>query len=327
MGIGRTVLLLSFACSYVAAGRQGYVGGARCGACHAAIASSYRLSGMARSFARAQGSLPDLDANGRAAFYHAASRRWYTLERRGSTLYLRRHQVGFEGKETNVLEASVDYVLGSGNHARALVHRTPDGRLIQLPVAWYAEDGTWAMAPGYDRPDHSGFRRAIDSECLFCHNAYPRETASRREMPEGIDCERCHGPGEEHIRAVEAGLPAAAIRAAILNPARLSPERQLEVCMQCHLESTSRPLPYSVRRVGRAVFSYDPREPLAAYALFFDRASPHDTLEVNHSAYRLRQSQCFRASGGRLVCTTCHNPHDAAQRRYDSACRDCHTIK
>src|SRR5205814_1320162 len=210
-----------------------------------------------------------------------------------------------------------------------------DGRLLQLPVAWYAEDGTWRMAPGYDRPDHPDFRRAVDAACMFCHNAYPlqpvREAAGAdpvfpSELPDGIDCERCHGPAGEHVALAERGASAKDVRTAILNPARLPVERQLEVCMQCHLQPTSRLLPSTIRRSGRDVFSYDPRQPLSSYMLFFDADRPReDAFEVNHTAYRLRQSACFVRSGGRLLCTTCHDPHarpsaDAANR----ACRECH---
>ena len=42
-----------------------------------------------------------------------------------------------------------------------------------------------------------------------------------------------------------------------------SRERSLEVCMQCHLETTTNLLPHALRRSGRGYFSYDPAEPLA----------------------------------------------------------------
>src|SRR5262249_24880080 len=153
------------------------------------------------------------------------------------------------------VEKQIDFVLGSGNHARTYLHQRPDGQLEEAPMAWYAENGgTWAMNPGYDRPDHMDFRRKIDQECFFCHNAYPqieesggRELYLRGAVPNGISCERCHGVGISHVQDVRAGRSLAAVRQSIVNPARLAKERQLEVCFQCHLESTSRRLPYSLR--------------------------------------------------------------------------------
>jgi tetratricopeptide (TPR) repeat protein len=292
--------------------------GSRCLTCHPKIVTTYAQTGMARSVATAGENIPGISANGRVRFFHQASNRWYTLYRRDGAAYLRRHQDGIGGTESNVIEARIDYVLGSGNHARGLIHRAPDGRLMQLPVAWYTEDRQWSMAPGYDRRDHADFRREVDGACMFCHNAYP-DPAFPAELPQGIACERCHGPGDEHART---GKPAA-----ILNPARLSLDRQMEICMQCHLQPTSLTPLSIVRRDARSVFSYDPREPLGSYMIFFDRSPRAESFEVNHAAYGLRDSACFRASGGRLVCTTCHNPHEVTRMNtVERACRSCHSM-
>ena len=76
-----------------------------------------------------------------------------------------------------------DYVIGSGNHARTFLHRNADGRLVQMPVSWYAErGGYWAMSPGYDRPAHLDFRRVIDAGCMSCHNGYPRAPRRGRSV-------------------------------------------------------------------------------------------------------------------------------------------------
>src|SRR5262249_46285308 len=159
----------------------------------------------------------------------------------------------------------------------------------------YSEKGgTWAMNPGYDRADHMDFRRKIDRECFFCHNAYPQadnssgaEFTLRGGVAEGIDCQRCHGPGRAHVQAAESGRPPAEIRSAIVNPSRLTPERQNELCFQCHLESTSRRLPYALRRLEQSFFSYRPGEPLADYILHFDRvpaAGNDDEFDIDHAA-------------------------------------------
>src|SRR5262249_2913560 len=159
----------------------------------------------------------------------------YTMIARGGGWVERRHQIGFDGKETNVVEAAIDYVIGSGNHARSYLHRVDSGKLAELPVSWYAEKGgDWEMSPGYDRVDQQGFRRVVGNDCLFCHNGYPRGET----LAEGIDCQRCHGPGSRHAELAGSGKARPdEIRRAIVNPARLGRERQLDVCLQCHLET------------------------------------------------------------------------------------------
>ena len=46
--------------------------------------------------------------------------------------------------------------LGSGNHSRGYLYRTPSGELYQLPLMWYTQTGRWGMAPGYDGDCSSG---------------------------------------------------------------------------------------------------------------------------------------------------------------------------
>lgn len=310
-----------------------------CGGCHSEIAKSYRQTGMGRSFYRPSAANIMEDYTQRHGLYHRPSGRYYTMIERDGEWFQRRHQTGFDGKETNAVETRVDYVIGSGNHARSYLHRAAGGYLLEMPVSWYRENGGyWAMSPGYDRPNQQDFRRAIAFSCMFCHNAYPDSPPTEEgefptALPEGIDCQRCHGPGSAHVEAAGRQAPAETIRRAIVNPARLPRDRQLDVCMQCHLEPTSRPLPNVVARFEHEPFTYRPGERLTDYFLFFDRApasSGDDNFEIAHAAYRLRKSKCFQAS--QMTCTTCHNPHEAprgqeAATRYNATCRKCHAAE
>ncbi len=285
---------------------------------------------------RAWTKLPEFNG---AAFSHEPSHEDFVAFAKDGKNLVRRSQRG-----TNVFEETVDYAIGSGNHAISYLHRRQDNHLIELPVSWYAENGGhWGISPAYDRPDHAGFSRTISFRCMFCHNGYPDGTPGAADgdsssvfpatLPEGIDCQRCHGDGAKHIDAVRGRRPVAEIRAAIVNPSKLNTERQLEVCMQCHLETTSLPLPGAMPHFGRSVYSYKPGEPLGDYMLYFDYApgTGHENdFDLVSSAYRLRQSACFRASGGKLTCTTCHDPHVQPSREVSIAktnriCGDCHT--
>ena len=326
--------------SPAAGSHSGYVSSDVCAECHREIWETYRRTGMGRSFARIGEATALEDYEAKNTYYHEGSDRYYTMYRKNGKFYQRRHQIGFDGKETNVVEKEIDFVLGSGNHSRSYLHQGADGRLSELPVGWYAEKkGYWAMNPGYDRPDQEDFRRQINYQCMFCHNGYPQieEGADapgtaplfRGSVPSGIDCQRCHGPGSAHVQAMQAGKTP---EGTIVNPARLSRERQLELCMQCHLETTSFRLPSAINRYARGIFSYRPGEPLADYVLHFDqppKSGHDDKFEIAHAAYRLRQSACFQKSNPSLLCTTCHNPHDIprgqeAARHYTAVCLRCH---
>ena len=143
-------------------------------------------------------------------------------------------------------------------------------------------------------------------------------------LPEGIDCQRCHGPGQAHVEAVKSGDMKAGVRA-IVNPAKLDRDRQLEACMQCHLESTSSPLPFQIQRYEQPLFSYTPGKPLSDYFIHFDHApgtpGRDDKFEIAGGAYRLRKSACFQRS--EMTCLTCHDPHDIPRGRQSSRASGC----
>lgn len=320
----------------------GYVPDAACAPCHAELFRSYQDVGMARSLARPENASP-IERFDAAPFFHAASGRFYEIRRDGTGLVFRRWRLNDAGARADLLELPVAYVLGSGHTSRVYLYRTPSGELYQLPLAWYSQGAGWAMAPGYDRADHEEVSRRVRRECLFCHNAYPQaEPGSDRHeafprfpavLPEGIGCQRCHGPGAAHIDLVQGGeTRPAEIARSIVQPARLSPSLQRDVCYQCHLQPSVTLI--GPRRFGRGDYSFRPGEKLADYLVHVDpvlHGRPRaERFEINHHPYRLEQSACFRQSAGRLSCLSCHDPHrkvPVAERaaHYRAACLECHT--
>lgn len=289
-----------------------------CAPCHARIVAQYQTTGMARTFSRA---VPSAEVE--AAFTHAASAQSFQISIRGNQIFQKRWPTD---APHHAFERAATYAIGSGNHARSYLHLEPNRTLTQLPLTWYTGTKEWAMSPGYDRPRHAGFTRQIEPGCLFCHNSYPRTPAKfgevprfETDLPEGIGCERCHGDGAAHAAAPSSKN--------IINPATLSADRSLDVCLQCHLETTSAKLPHAIRRTQRNAYSFRPGDRLSDYIVQFDHAAGtghDDKFEINSAGYRMLQSACFIKSG-KLSCITCHNPHQPATATdYRAVCQSCH---
>ena len=318
----------------------GYADDALCGECHADRAKSYRDVAMSHAFYRPRASnlIEDFDA---PPFFHEKSKQYFEMRRQGERILFRRYRMTEDGAPVDVFEKIVDWIIGSGNHARTYVYRTPGGELYQLPINWYSQTGEWGMAPGYDRTDHEGVTRRVRHECMFCHNAYAavaseplsywRSQTFPAELPEGLGCQRCHGPGLAHVDAARAEKPRADLRASIVNPSRLPIRARNDVCYQCHMQPVV--ALQGIRRFGRDIYSFRPGQLLSDYIAQIDvteRDLPRgQRFEINHHPYRLEQSRCFTESEGQLSCLTCHDPHRKvapAERaaHYRKACMGCH---
>jgi Flp pilus assembly protein TadD len=220
----------------------------------------------------------------------------------------------------------IDYVIGSGHQTRSyLLER--NGFLYEAPLTWYTQKQRWDLSPGYENGNNSRFDRPITPECLHCHAAYsqpePQSLNRYRQLPSAIDCERCHGPGAEHVARMQRDEVVDVRRKtdySIVNPKRLSIDRQFDVCSQCHLQGIqvpSREQPY-----------FRPGEPLGnAFHVFLVERDPSRTaFGIASQAERLRLSACFKS--GQLTCTTCHDPHTphaaVDKTAYLRTCQKCH---
>lgn len=325
----------------------GYVPDTACAECHSDKAESFAHVGMAKSFYRpsAQKVIEDFD---RPAFFHAPSGRYYKMSRDGDAYLFRRWRQASDGTQVDVFETAVDWIMGSGHHSRVYMFQTENGALMQLPLAWYTQGKEWQMAPGYEFADHPGITRTVPQRCMACHNAFPEVPVGHdrigmpdvfpADLPEGIGCQRCHGPGARHSAMAIAGTqPLPDIRAAIVNPGGLPQSDLYSICYGCHMQpsvAVNAPL-----RPGRSVYSFRPGEPVDDYKTFIDITDNDlqrgDRFDINHHPYRLEQSACFTQSAGRpegqLGCLSCHDPHvkirpEDRAAHYRQACLTCHEL-
>ncbi|HUY90720.1 MAG TPA: tetratricopeptide repeat protein [Pirellulales bacterium] len=214
----------------------------------------------------------------------------------------------------------IDLVYGAGAGTDEVYLTWRGDELYELPVAWLPEHQAWG-ASAFALPGVEERARELTVRCLDCHNTwfehvpgtlnrYKREAAIL-----GVTCEKCHGPAGDHVAFHEAH-PDAQSGEAIVSPARLSRERQIDLCAQCHSNAITYRGP---------AFSYLPGEPLDAHFRTISAKHPEEDHVANQVAY-LRESKCFKSSET-LTCTTCHNPHrprNAGPEAARSACLTCH---
>ncbi len=304
----------------------GYVGDAACIRCHAEIAETYRQHPMGRSLSSIDATTvtPGTEADGRVLF--EADGLEYAIERRDGHVFHRETRRDSSGVVIARNEAEVRFVLGSGNQgASFLIDR--DGFLFQSPIGWYSRERRWDLSPGY-RKNNPHFDRPVLSTCLYCHanRVEPVEGTLNRYKPpifrgEAIGCERCHGPGELHVK--RPGLVDGR-DLSIVNPAALEPSRRDAVCEQCHLMGQQR-----VVKLDRQDDDFRPGLPFYSVWSVFERSAGTDADRFVGQVEQMHESRCFRDSQGRLGCISCHDPHrrPSAEERvgyFRERCLECH---
>jgi hypothetical protein len=214
----------------------------------------------------------------------------------------------------------LEYFVGSGSAARSYL-MSVDGFLYEAPVSYYRNSSSWKAAPGYASYDYPYLTRPVLPGCLQCHASGIQPIAGTQNKyasppfrEGGVGCERCHGPGSEHIASGEA----------MVNPEKLAAAERDSVCEQCHLSGEIR-----VPKRGNIERDLKPGERLANNLTVFVRSGAPSELRVTSHVENLAQSACKRASGDRLWCGTCHDPHtvpeaNAKAEYFRSKCRSCH---
>jgi tetratricopeptide (TPR) repeat protein len=272
-----------------------FVGAARCAECHATIHRAEQGSRHARTivsgadFPRA--ALPEstIDDPIRPGVKHS-------VKRDGDRL---RVETTVEGKTSR---ATIDYAVGSGHRGYTFIGRDDDGRLCELRLTRYGNGPVWDLTTGQD-PKPSAVKellgRTISEDefrrCISCHTTRPVRSAGRTEpdpVDRSIGCERCHGPGGNHLQAVAMKFS----DLAIARPGLAKNAQVINLCGSCHGPPTQ-------------------------------TVQANDPGAVRFQASAIVKSRCYTESAGGISCLTCHDPHRDAETKpafYEAKCLGCH---
>lgn len=309
-----------------------YLGKEACRSCHADIYDSFLQTGMGRSFGEATLTRSKADWQGKHVIYDDQLDLYYQPFTADSALYIREFRL--EGRDTvhNRVER-ISYIVGSGQHTNSHLINI-NGYVYQLPLTYYTQEGRWDLPPGFENGNNTRFARTIQTECMTCHNAYPTQVAGSEhkyhKIQEGIDCERCHGPGSLHVQEKLAGKIIDTSKGpdfSIVNPRRLPVTLQMSICQRCHMQGNA------VLKPGKDFFDFKPgmllHDVVSVYLPRYEGDQSSFTMASHPD--RMMQSDCFKKSGEQLSCISCHNPHKSIEVtpsvHYNNACGQCHTQK
>ncbi len=293
----------------------GYVGPIVCAECHAARVHEFQGTRHFRACWRPEdGPMPHVFDQTTTYVSRNPGVRFTIHRENGDYIQtLIRSSTAGERRET----WRIDYIYGSGGRADEVYFTWKGDTLHELPIAWLGPQQCWGEQ-FYDPLDPGDFTRVTTVRCVECHftwlghvagteNEYRRDGAIL-----GVTCERCHGPGRDHVEH-HRRHPHDRQPHAIVRPRQLSRERQMDLCAQCHSNAL---------RARRSPFHYLPGEPLEDFYrmnLGDDRESDHVADQVKY----LKRSRCYQHS--EMTCTTCHNPHRPQDfSAVARACQKCH---
>src|SRR6185503_10360222 len=109
--------------------------------------------------------------------------------------------------------------------------------LYELPATYFAPPTGWRFSPGYVE-DRLDFSRPVFAQCMECHALWAQpgrpdlvfEHSYVGEVRWGVTCEKCHGPGAEHV-AWHRAHPDEDEAHAIVAPDDLPRERRDDICL------------------------------------------------------------------------------------------------
>ena len=184
-----------------------YVGMQTCRGCHQDIYNTFIETGMGKSFDKATHQKSAARFGEHEVVYDTANDFYYHPFWKNDSLFVKEYRLQNHDTIYKRVE-NIKYIIGSGQHTNS--HIIADGNfLYQAPLTFYTQEKKWDLPPGFEHGHNSRFQRTVGIECMTCHNFYPQTDGSAdnyfEQVPNGIQCERCHGAGSIHVREKQEG--------------------------------------------------------------------------------------------------------------------------
>src|SRR5579864_7493604 len=214
---------------------------------------------------------------------------------------------------------AIEFAFGSGRHALSFLTTQPesssdliDPAALEHRISYYTLEDKLDLSPGHESSATPAPGTAIVPEgrtlnperarhCLSCHATLMSNRGNEHldpaSMLPNIGCERCHGPGREHVADARREDPDLWMPNGL---DELDPDKQLLLCGECHRHRS---------------------------AISSSLMNPANTAIVRFQPVGLSLSRCYRSGLSGLRCTTCHDPHappSTDRAAYERQCLNCH---
>jgi hypothetical protein len=283
-----------------------YLGEARCVPCHSEISKEHARSRHALTFHRGP-ELLSLPRPERTLVDPDDPRTTHSIESVKDRLEITTRRNG------SAWTIVAEYAFGLRDRYFTLVGRDAQKkyRVSRLSYFHHAHESGWTPTFGSDPnldPIEKMRGETIDVRdgvvrCLYCHvtqsrdfrDPPPESAAGPESADTGIGCERCHGPGGNHVAAMKLHFP----DPAIVNAGRAGGDAINKQCADCHTTGVR-------SQIERA---------------------PDDPRYVRSTAVTFAASRCYTESAGSMSCLTCHGGHGERDRSpafFESICLACH---
>ena len=295
---------------------SGYAGSAACFSCHRELVEGHRKTAhyLTSRLADSTSIKGNFTAGNNELNYNPFIK--VVIEKQGDH-YVQSSRINDQESQS----APFDIVIGSGRKGQTYLFWNND-QLFQLPVSYYTPGHSWVISPSYPL-SVPRYDRIIPGHCMECHSTNARmipdgdnQQFVKNSIIYGVDCERCHGPGAQHVE-FQLANPSEKSARFITGPAKLTRQRQLDACALCHS---------GFRKELRPPFSFRTGDTLDQFSTATYSEDTAAALDVHGNQYGLlTSSKCFRMS--EMTCSSCHNVHKEevnAPDLFSQRCQGCH---